>query len=178
MNKAGIVDFEWDITPLNRMHNVRAFDCGEEVLNTYLRRFAERHARQGISRTYVASPLQEPSRVIGFVTISTGAVAPEAAVTDQSLRRFAIPVIHIGRLAVSREYQNLHIFGPQLLAEVYEMALEFSEKIGCYAIDVIAKTERVKRFYKREGFIELKDDDLHLWIRLKDIRASKKIALP
>ncbi len=71
------------------------------------------------------------------------------------------------------EYQRMRIVGPQLLAEVYEIALEFSERIGCYAMDIIAKSDRLKRFYMRQGFIELKDDDLHLWIRLKDIRASK-----
>ncbi len=173
MSQEGHVDFEWDIRPLDRLHNVRAFDCGDEALNTYLRRFADRHARQGISRTYVAFPLQEPSRVIGYVSISTGSVAPDAAVSDQSLPHLPIPVIHVGRLAVSTEYQNLRVFGPQLLAEVYALALELSEKIGCYAIDVIAKTDHVKRFYMREGFAELRDNDLHLWIRLKDIRASK-----
>ena len=172
MNRAGIDEFEWDIVPLARFHDVRSFDCGEDALNAYLRRFAERHARQGISKTYVAFPLQYPSKVIGYVSISTGAVASEAAVSDQSLPRFPIPVIHTGRLAVSVEYQNMGVFGPQLLAEVYEIALEFSERVGCHAIDVIAKSERVKRFYKRQGFIELKDDALHLWIRLKDIRAS------
>jgi GNAT superfamily N-acetyltransferase len=166
------VDIVWEVTSLDRNHDVRTFDCGDEDLNRYLRQFAERHAKRGMSRTYVAFPVTDPSRVIGYFTLSAGSVSNDAAVSDESLPKHPIPTLHLGRLGVAREYQRLGALGPGLLGEAYSIALTMAEKVGCYAIDVYAKTERAKRFYVRHGFIQLKDDDLHLWIRLKDIRAS------
>lgn len=168
------MELEWDIAPLGREHDVRAFDCGDEDLNRYLRQFADRHAKRGISRTFIAYPLAEPSRIIGYLTIATGSVAHEAAVSDESLPRHPIPVLHLGRLAVALAYQSQGVLGPGLLAEAYAIALRLAETVGCYAIDVIAKTERARRFYERQGFVQLRDGDYHLWIRLKDIRASQE----
>lgn len=162
----------WELAPLAREHDCRGFDCGDEDLNRYLRQFAERHSKRGTSRTYVAVPIDEPARVIGYFTVAMGAVSAEAAVTDESLPRHPVPVLHLARLAVATEFQGQNSIGPGLLGEVHEIALDLADRIGCYAIDCYAKTERAKRFYVRQGFIQLKDDDLHLWIRLKDLRAS------
>ncbi len=166
------MDLEWDIGPLARHHRIREFDCGDDDLNRYLRQFADQHRRRGVSRTYIAYPLSDPSRVIGYITIAAGSVAYEAAVSDESLPRLPIPVLHIGRLAVATEYQGHKLIGPGLLAEAFSIALRLSDAAGCYALDVIAKTDRAARFYERQGFVRLRDSDRHLWIRLKDLRAS------
>ena len=168
-----MIDFDWDITPLTRAHKVSDFDCGDEELNRYIRQFADQHGRRGVSRTFVACPVADRTRIIGYFTISTASVAAEAAVTDENLPRHPIPVMHLGRFAVAAEFQGQGSIGPGMLGEVYDIALTLSERVGCYAIDVLAKTDRAKRFYERQGFIQLKDSDLHLWLRLKDIRASK-----
>ncbi len=166
------MELDWEIVPLATIYDVRAFDCGDENLNLYIRQFAGHHAKRRISKTFAAFPLDEPSRVIGYFTIATGSVAADAAVSDESLPRHPIPVIHLARLAVATEYQGLGTIGPGMLGEVYDIALRLSEEVGCYAIDVLAKTERARRFYERQGFVQLKDGDLHLWLRLKDLRAS------
>ena len=42
------------------MHLIKEFDCGKESMNTFLARFALKHAEQGISTTMVL-PVEDDS---------------------------------------------------------------------------------------------------------------------
>jgi len=58
---------------LQASHAVEAFDCGEEVLNRFLTRFALANQRARASRTYVALA---GDAVVGFHTLVVGEVRP------------------------------------------------------------------------------------------------------
>ena len=65
-----------NIEPLSADHDRSAFDCGEPSLNDYLQRYARQNDERHLGRTYVAvAPGQK--RVLGYYTLSTGAVARE-----------------------------------------------------------------------------------------------------
>jgi len=41
--------------PIEKQHDCGAFDCGQEALNAYLRRYALQNHHSGAARTYVAA---------------------------------------------------------------------------------------------------------------------------
>ena len=51
------------------------FDCGEDALNEYIKRFARKNDRLGIGRTYV---LLNNNRVLGYYTVSMAQIAFES----------------------------------------------------------------------------------------------------
>ena len=66
---------DWREEPIGRHHDRKGFDCGSPALNTYLRRYARQNHASGGAKTFVAVPLAEPARVLGFYSISPGALA-------------------------------------------------------------------------------------------------------
>src|SRR5665213_3033355 len=87
--------------PLTPKHDVSDFDCGEPVLNDWLKHRALKNESR-FSRTYVVC---DGNRVVAYFCISAGAVERSSA--PGKVRRNApdtIPISVIGRLAVGRDY--------------------------------------------------------------------------
>ncbi len=89
------------IEPLASHHNRQNFDYRHATLNEFLRQHAGQYERRHLGRTFVATLLGQ-SKVDGFYTLSTGAVAFEQLTDDvrRKLPRHPVPVVHLGRLAV------------------------------------------------------------------------------
>jgi hypothetical protein len=85
------------IEKLRRDHRVEEFDCGKELLNRFLIRFA----LQSQLQTYLAFSDDE---VVGFYTLAFGDVnyedAPERL--RKGVARHPIPLMILARLAVAR----------------------------------------------------------------------------
>ncbi len=81
-------------------HQVEAFDCGNESLNQYLKRFALANSAAGISRTYVTT--LSGAEVVGYYSLSAGSVekssVPERV--GKGIPRHPVPVVLLARLAV------------------------------------------------------------------------------
>jgi GNAT superfamily N-acetyltransferase len=157
---------------LNKRHGRDGFDCGEPTLNDYLRRQAGQHQRRGFGKTYVAVD-EDGSTAIGFVTLSAGQIATEQLPVPLKLPRYPAPMLRIGRLAVDKRWQGQGI-GQDLLAFALRLALEFSERVGLYAVVVDAKHERAKAFYERLGFISCVEQPLCLYLPLSTLRDSMR----
>jgi len=70
---SGTID--WREEALTRHHDRADFDCGVPVLNEYLRRYARQNHDSGGAKTFVAVPPRAPKTVLGYYTISPGAMA-------------------------------------------------------------------------------------------------------
>ena len=155
--------------PLTADHDVSAFDCGEPVLNDWLRRRALKNESR-FSRTYVVC---EGDRVVAYFCISAGAVARAAA--PAKVRRNApdtIPVSVIGRLAVSRDHTGQGL-GADMLADALRRIAVASQSIGIGAVLVHAKDEAAKRFYmKCAEFIEFPADSRTLFLAIDSVVAA------
>jgi GNAT superfamily N-acetyltransferase len=156
----------YTIERLSSAHARDAFDCGEQALDDYLRRYAGQHDRKGLGRTYVAV---EPGGTVvkGFYTISSGAVSFE--VVPENLPRHPILVVLLGRLAVDRTAQG-HGLGAMLLIHALRRALDVSEQLGVHAVAVDTLNESARAFYLKYDFSELLDDPLHLFLSTKKFR--------
>jgi GNAT superfamily N-acetyltransferase len=158
---------------LAAQHRREGFDCGEPALNDFLRRQAGQQQRKGFGKTYVALA-DDGVNVVGFVTVSAGQVAAEQLPPGLKLPRYPVPMLRIGRLAVDRRNQGQGI-GQDLLAFALRLALEFSQRVGLYAVVVDAKHDKAGAFYRRLGFVPTLDNPLCLFLPLSTLEKSNKV---
>lgn len=95
---------DWHEEPIGRHHNRARFDCGSRDLNEYLERYARQNHESGGAKTFVAVSPVDPTRVLGFYSISPGALEfPRVpAKLTKKLGCYDVPVFRLGRLAVDR----------------------------------------------------------------------------
>ena len=164
---------EWREEALRRHHDRASFDCGVPALNEYLQRYARQNHESGGAKTFVAIAPETPAIVLGYYTISPGAIAfakAPAAIT-RKLGRYEVPVFRLGRLAVSRAAQGRGLGGDLLLA-AGERALAVAQEVGGVALAIDAKDERAVAWYERFGALRLLDDPLRLVLPLDTIRST------
>lgn len=161
---------DWREEPIGRHHDREGFDCGSPELNQYLKRYARQNHESGGAKTFVAVAPSEPARVLGFYSISPGAIAfaRVPATLTRKLARYDLPVFRLGRLAVDRSLQGQGLGGDLLLA-AGERALAVAAEIGGVALAIDAKNEQAAKWYERFGAIPLLDDPLKLILPLDTI---------
>ncbi len=140
-----------------------AFDCGVDVLNTWLKRRALLNHLSGASRTYVA---MSGKRIAAYYCLAAGSI--QHAATPGKIRRNMpepIPVLVLGRLAVDLGFQKRGV-GPMLLLHALERTQEVAKVAGIRALLVHAKDEEAAEFYKRFGSVESPLDPLMLMVRV------------
>jgi hypothetical protein len=93
---------------IDKDHDRKHFDCGSEALNEYLDRYACQNHASGGAKTFVAVTSSEPTRVLGFYSISPGAIefSRVPAKLSKKLGRYDIPVFRLGRSAVDLSMQG------------------------------------------------------------------------
>lgn len=146
------------------------FDCGTAVLNEFLLRQAGQQQRRNFGKTYIAIA-DDGVTVIGFVTISAGQIATASLPAQLKLPRHPAPILRIGRLAVDVRHQGKGI-GQDLLAFALRLAVEFSQRVGLYAVVVDAKHDKAKTFYMKLGFIACADNPLCLYLPIATLEQS------
>jgi GNAT superfamily N-acetyltransferase len=163
----------WVERPLARHHDGATFDCGVHPLNEYLRRYARQNHQSGGAKTFVAVPAARSAIILGYYTISPGAIAfAEAPATlTKGMARYDVPVFRLGRLAVSLAMQGQGL-GADLLLAAGARALAVAEEVGGVALAIDAKDDRAAAWYKRFGALRLLDDPFKLILPLDTIAAA------
>jgi GNAT superfamily N-acetyltransferase len=161
---------EFRIELLSPIHQLEGFDCGQPALNRYLVRHAWMNQRANAARTYVALFGEE---VVGFHTLVVGEVAPEDAPLRirKGLAHHPVPLMLLARLAVARSHQGRGL-GSGLLKDAILRTLSAADIAGIRALAVHAKDDNARAFYLHFGLSPSPTDPLHLFVLLKDLRAS------
>ena len=156
------------IEKLRRDHPVDAFDCGQEVLNNWLRKYALQNQGAGSAQTYVGLA---DGVVIGYYSLAVGQVEYEGAPErlKKGLARHPVPVMLLARLAVDKNWQKQGV-GRALLRDAVLRTLQAAEIAGIRALAVHAKDEQACRYYEQFDFVASPTDPLHLLVLLKDVR--------
>lgn len=157
------------IEKLARGHDVDAFDCGKEPLNRFLSRYALQNQKAEASQTYVAVI---HGRIIGYYTLVVGEVAYDRAGErlKKGLARHPVPIMVLARLAVSTDMQGKGV-GSGLLKDALMRTISAADIAGIRAMIVHAKDE-AKGFYERYDFTASPTDPYHLFVLIKDAKAS------
>lgn len=150
------------IEPLAPTHDRRAFSCGADALDEYLRRYARQHAEANVSRTYVAA---DGHLIRGFYSLAMSGIRRDnlPATHGNRFPNFPLPVARLARLAVDLRHQRQG-FGDLLLADALQRCLRLSAEIGMIGVIVDAKDERARGWYERYEFERLPDSPLTLWL--------------
>ena len=167
---------EWREEALGRHHDRAGFDCGVLALNEYLLKYARRNHESGGAKTFFAVPPKSPASILGYYTISPGAIAfaKTPSTMTKNLGRYEVPVFRLGRLAVSLPAQG-HGLGGDLLLAAGERALAVALQVGGVALAIDAKDEHVGEWYERFGALRLLDDPLKLVLPLDTIAAALNV---
>jgi GNAT superfamily N-acetyltransferase len=132
-----------------------------------LRRYARQNHETGGAKTFVAVPPDQPARIVGYYSISPGALAFARVPPDLTRKpgRYEVPVFRLERLAVDRTMQGQGR-GADLLLAAGVRALAVAAEVGGVALAIDAKDEAAARWYERFGALALLDDPLKLILPL------------
>ena len=136
--------------PLSATHRLDEFDCGEALLDEWLKRRALANQLNGASRTFVVA--DQDNRIFGYYALAAGAVAQQMATS--SVRRNMpdpVPVMVLGRLAVDHRAHGIKL-GASLLQDAGNRVVAVSHNAGVRALLAHALHDRAKQFYQHYGF--------------------------
>ncbi len=139
-----------EIRLLQKEDDTASFDCEEENLNLFLKRYAKQNQfKHYIGTTYVAA---YQNRVIGYVSVSSGSIRVDELrkLNVKNLPKYPLPILRLTRLAVDKDYRQKGI-GKALLKWVLKLTLKQKEQFGCFGLVVDAKEQSVA-FYEQYGF--------------------------
>jgi predicted GNAT family N-acyltransferase len=157
------------IVMLDKKHDLRSFDCGNPVLNTWLQTTARQHQKKSLSSTFVLVD-ESSEAVIGFYALAISSMAAKEQLSPSMTKSLPlmVPGITLGRLAVAntaKEQGN----GGILLVDAMIRAKYVASQVGGFALFVDAKDEAAAGFYAHFGFEPLPDDPLRLCIPIASI---------
>jgi GNAT superfamily N-acetyltransferase len=154
------------------VHDISAFDCGNDLLNRWLTRYAGQSERRDAARTFIAPG--PDSSVLGYYTLLAGQLRHEAAtpaVRKGQSQHFPIPIALLARLAIDKSHQGKG-FGAELLRDALARVQLASAQVAVRAVVVHAIDERAAGFYERFGFRALTATPRTLMVTLSDLRAA------
>lgn len=142
------------IEPLAKVHQRKAFSCGNERIDRYFREAVTQDIKRRYATCFVARDL-ETNRVAGFYTLSSSNV-PLTAVPEPLASRLprypTVPAVLIGWLGRDHSYAGLGL-GEALLFDAIKTIAE--APIGAHAIFADAIDEKAAAFYAAFGFLPL-----------------------
>lgn len=156
------------IEKLRRDHPIDAFDCGQEDLNSWLRKHALQNQGAGAAQTYVGMDGQV---VVGYYSLAVGQIeySDAPARIQKGLARHPVPIMLLARLAVDKNWQKKGV-GRALLRDAVLRTMQAADIAGIRALAVHAKDEQARRYYEQFDFVASMADPLHLLVLLKDVR--------
>jgi GNAT superfamily N-acetyltransferase len=167
----------WHEEPINKKHDREAFDCGEEALNEYLRRYARKSHERGGAKTFLAVDDADDKAILGFYGLSPVSVdhARTPEMVRRRLARHEVPGFRLARLAVDRRLQGKGLGGQLLLAAGRRCLLAAAE-VGGVVLVIDAQNESVAGWYASYGALPLLDAPLSLVLPLATIEVALKKA--
>lgn len=143
---------------LSSSHKKESFNCGKALLDNYLHKQAKQDVKRMLSACFVLS--DDENNIKGYYTLSSSSVErnllPEEIVKKLPPSYLDLPVILLGRLAISQNYQGQGI-GETLLIDALKRSYSVSKEVGSMAVIVDPLDKDAVRFYEKYEFIALPD---------------------
>jgi GNAT superfamily N-acetyltransferase len=161
--------------PFGDLHVTEPFECGEESLNVYLKRYAGQNEGRGGSRTFVIA--DRGNRVVGYYTLTAGSIEQSNApvTVTKGWGKYPVPVIILARLAIDKSVQNQGLGSALLKDALKRVVFNISPEVGVRAVLIHAKNPKVVAWYKKHAdFVESPTDPLHLFLLIQKIEKILK----
>lgn len=98
----------WDFQPIDKKHQRNSFDCGYQILNDYLQKYARQNHIKGTAKTFVAVSASGGLKVAGYYTASASLIEYESLPNfyQRGMPAYPIPSMLIGKLAVDNSVKG------------------------------------------------------------------------
>lgn len=162
-----------EILGIEENHRREEFDCGEDTLNGYLRRYARQNHERNIARTFVV--VDKNNRVLGYYSLASASIEFDLlpAAYAKRVPKYPVPAVRIARLAVDRSVKGEGL-GGKLLADALQRILTASSEVAVKVVLVDAKSEAATDFYRHYGFMELIDAPKTLFLPIETVIKAAK----
>jgi len=160
---------------LSKKHFRNDFDCGNEILDEYLKKQANQDIKKKLSACFVYTERDEEINFVkGYFTLSNTGI-PVELIPDNLRNKFprsydSIPATLLGRLARDKNCK-LERVGESLLMEALYRALDVSLQSASFAIVVDPIDNDAINFYAKYGF-ELLPDSKKMFLPMATIAKS------
>jgi len=161
---------EFIIEKLDKQHDLSSFDCGNDALNAWLKRFALMNVANDTARVYIAH--RSDGVVVGYHALVAGSVSRQEAPEriSKGLAAHPIGVVVLARLAVTIAAQGQGL-GASLLQDALLRIQHAADTVGVRAVLVHAIDARAREFYLKFGFSSSPIDEMQLMLLMKDLRS-------
>jgi len=167
----------WHEEPIQKSHRRQEFDCGDDGMNQFLRRFARQGHVNLAAMTFCAIDDADPDRVLGFYTVTPASVGIQhiPPALTKGFARHDVGGYKLARIATDVSVAGKGL-GGQLLAAAALRCLRAAHQAGGPLMYIDAKNDRAARWYASYGAEPLANHPLSLVIRLEtfaeDLRAK------
>lgn len=154
----------------SRKHIRSNFCCGEESLDTYIRKQASQDLKKRVSTVFVLTNDPEMN-VLAYYTLSSYTVnvaALEESFAKRLPRYPVLPATLLGRLAVDNEQKGKG-FGELLLIDALKKSLDTTMQVASLAVIAEALDEKALSFYTKYGFRQFNQEPMKLYLPMKSI---------
>lgn len=160
--------------PVNKQsHLLKKFDCGKEEMNSFLSRFAVKHAQLGLSRTFVL-PVDDGSdkRIISaYYTLTMSTVLPKKLPIKKSLPSYQVATVLLARLAVDINFQGRRLGEKSLVTALRHAVKLCNDGLPAMGLVLDVLDDDALAFYQRfEFFHALTDDPMRLFVPMNVLR--------
>ncbi len=163
---------EWHEEPIAKIHDRKAFDCGDADLNEFFHRYARQSHESGSAKTFLAISNSDPAKVLGFYSVTAAALdyARLPGEIQRGLPRHNVPGYLLARIATHVDLQGQGL-GGQLFLAAGRRCLRVAAEAGGVVLIIDAKNDRAAAWYAGYGAIPLADAARTLVMPLKTIEA-------
>ncbi|HEY7771900.1 MAG TPA: GNAT family N-acetyltransferase [Marinagarivorans sp.] len=147
-------------------------------MNTFLSRFAEKHGKLGLSRTYVLPEITETGKapIAAYFKLTTSNITREQIPAKQSLPHYPVPVVLMARLAVDIRHKGKGL-GAKTLVYALREAMALSQaglpSFGLILDALDEVDEEALGFYQHFGLVEpFTDDPMRLFVSMKTLQQT------
>jgi len=144
------------IQALSKELDKKNFECGQVLLDNYIRKQAKQDVSRDLSACFVLVDDQLIAK--GYYTLSASSINrddfPDELRKKLPPAYIDLPTILLGRLAIEKSIQGKG-YGEIMLYDALKRSLEISQRLGSLAVIVEPIDEKAKSFYASYGFILL-----------------------
>lgn len=154
------------LTPIQKRHNRKAFDCGYPELNEFLAHSARASSEKRMTRTFVLEDPTDPNTIMAYITLTYTTVDLPVECEPARKLKNPVPALLLAKMAVDNRHKGSS-YGKRLLTFAIKEASETSNRVGGIGLVIDAKDHKAKTFYLSRGgddFEIVDDSGLKLWL--------------
>ena len=156
------------------LHNLKNFDCAKPSMNEFLTRYAIKHGKLGLSRTYVLTESSSDSKkpVAAYYTLAASTVTRSDIPPTQSLPAYPLPVVMLARLAIDHRHQGSGLGAKTLVYALRQAASLSKAGLPAYGLVLDVLDNQALEFYQHfELFEPFTNDPMRLFVSMKTLES-------